>query len=184
MKLKYYLRGAGIGFIVSAILFASFLTALDWGPNKGNASRQEAQMDEPLMGDTVAEAEEKKQEEATTGEVTTENVTPKVEVPQPEKTEEKPEVRIETQTKTDDQVEPVEEEPLQSADAVSFAIKDGESSLTIANNLVNLGLVDDAKAFDEFLSENGYDHRLRTGEFNISAGLSYKDLAETLCKKQ
>ena len=190
MKLKYYLRGAGIGFIVSAILFAVFLTALDWGPRQGHVSTQEASADEAMMGDTVKEAEEKKKAENESEETTktsevdvnketakTEDA-PKVE----EKKEDKPEVNVPTLTKTDDEVENTKEPKVTGN--VKFSIKDGEASNAIAKNLETLGLVDDAKAFDQFLSENGYDHRLRTGDFEISTGMSYKDLAELLCKKQ
>lgn len=201
MKLKYYLRGAGIGFIVSAILFAVFLTALDWGPRQGHVSNQEA-AEESMVGDTVKEAEEKKKAEEqpveetqevktvdTNTDATKPDNTPKSE----EKAEEKPEVKVPTQTKTDEEVNPdtnnTDEDTKPAEDKkvtgnVKFSIKDGEASNAIANNLQSLGLVDDAKAFDQFLSENGYDHKLRTGEFNISTGMSYKDLAELLCKKQ
>lgn len=201
MKLKYYLRGAGIGFIVSAILFAVFLTALDWGPRQGHVSMQEASADEPMMGDTVKEAAEKKKdetvetvektsdvdvkEETTNTESNTDTKTPK---------QEKPEVEVPTQTKTDEEVNPAtnnstDEDTKPAEDKkvtgnVKFSIKDGEASNAIAKNLQSLGLVDDAKAFDQFLSENGYDHKLRTGEFDISTGMSYKDLAELLCKRQ
>lgn len=194
MKLKYYLRGAGIGFIVSAILFAVFLTALDWGPRQGHVSQQVSEVDEPLVGDTVKEAEEKKKaeelEETTkTSEVDIKTEAPKVETDVTEEKEtDKPEVKIPTETKTDTEVKPTD--TIDKADekkvttTVKFAIKDGEASNAIANNLQSLGLVDDAKAFDQFLSENGYDHKLRTGEFEISTGMSYKELAELLCKKQ
>lgn len=187
MKLKYYLRGAGIGFIVSAILFACFLTALDWGPRQGNVSKQEAQVDEPFMGDTVKEAEEKIKEEVKTGEVEVENaVESKSEAVSSEKKEEKPEVKVPTTTKTDEDVKPENQTDPEKklTKNVHFSIKDGEASNAIANNLQSLGLVDDAKAFDQFLSENGYDHKLRTGEFEIETGMDYKDLAELLCKKQ
>lgn len=202
MKLKYYLRGAGIGFIVSAILFAVFLTALDWGPRQGHVSNQEA-TEESMIGDTVKEAEEKKKVEEQLLEETQEvkEVDTNVDTAKPddipnseEKVEEKPEVKFPTQTKTDEEVKPATnnntDENTKPADDkkvtgnVKFSIKDGEASNTVANNLQSLGLVDDAKAFDQFLSENGYDHRLRTGEFNISTGMSYKELAELLCKKQ
>lgn len=201
MKLKYYLRGAGIGFIVSAILFAVFLTALDWGPRQGHVSMQEASADEPMMGDTVKEAAEKKKDEAVETVEKTLDVDVKEETANTESNtdtktpkQEKPEVEVPTQTKTDDEVNPAtnnstDEDTKPAEDKkvtgnVKFSIKDGEASNAIAKNLQSLGLVDDAKAFDQFLSENGYDHKLRTGEFDISTGMSYKDLAELLCKRQ
>lgn len=201
MKLKYYLRGAGIGFIVSAILFAVFLTALDWGPRQGHVSMQEASADEPMMGDTVKEAAEKKKDEAVETVEKTLDVDVKEETANTESNtdtktpkQEKPEVEVPTQTKTDDEVNPAtnnstDEDTKPAEDEkvtgnVKFSIKDGEASNAIAKNLQSLGLVDDAKAFDQFLSENGYDHKLRTGEFDISTGMSYKDLAELLCKRQ
>ena len=194
MKLKYYLRGAGIGFIVSAILFASFLTALDWGPRQGHNSKQEASIeDEKLVGDTVKEAEEKKNQEETTevkpGETKVQDIKPEIEEePKAEpQAEPKPEVKIPTETKTDEDVKPSDDNTEEGSTVtgnVKFSIKDGEASNAIAKNLQSLGLVDDAAKFDEFLSENGYDHHLRTGEFNLSTGMSYKDLAEELTKKK
>ncbi|MCR5802057.1 MAG: endolytic transglycosylase MltG [Lachnospiraceae bacterium] len=64
--------------------------------------------------------------------------------------------------------------------AVSFTVSSGQGSETISSNLYRAGLVDDAKAFDLYLENNGYSRKLRTGTYTISPGLSYSELAQIL----
>lgn len=71
-------------------------------------------------------------------------------------------------------------EPDKSAAAPTvrvITINSGDSSYTVAKKLADVGVVTSAENFDTFLCENGYDKRLRTGNFSIPADASDEQIA-------
>lgn len=69
-----------------------------------------------------------------------------------------------------------------SPDTVSFKISSGMLSNQVAKLLEEKNLVKDAGEFDFFLVQNHYQKRIRTGEYKIPAGASYKEIAEIITK--
>lgn len=68
-------------------------------------------------------------------------------------------------------------------DTVTLVISRGESSITVSKNLQELGLVDDYKAYDRFLCDNGYDHSISTGTYEIPVSATYEEIARIISKK-
>ena len=58
-----------------------------------------------------------------------------------------------------------------------ITIISGDSSYTVAKKLADVGVVSSAETFDTFLCQNGYDKRLRTGNFSIPADASDEQIA-------
>ena len=58
-----------------------------------------------------------------------------------------------------------------------ITINSGDGSYTVAKKLAEAGVVTSAENFDTFLCANGYDKRLRTGEFSIPADASDEQIA-------
>ena len=58
-----------------------------------------------------------------------------------------------------------------------ITINSGDSSYTVAKKLENAGVVSSASNFDTFLCQNGYDKRLRTGNFSIPTDASDEQIA-------
>lgn len=74
---------------------------------------------------------------------------------------------------------PTEEESApQAAAAASVTIVSGDGSYTVARKLEEAGVVSSASSYDDFLCQNGYDKRLRTGTFQIPAGASDEQIAK------
>lgn len=65
----------------------------------------------------------------------------------------------------------------QKASAGNVTIVSGDGSFTVAKKLEEAGFVSSASAFDDFLCQNGYDKRLRTGTFQIPAGADEEQIA-------
>ena len=65
----------------------------------------------------------------------------------------------------------------QSGSAVSITIVSGVGSYTVAKKLEDAGAVFSASDYDDYLCQNGYDKRLRTGTFQIPAGASNEQIA-------
>lgn len=67
---------------------------------------------------------------------------------------------------------------------VTLVISRGESSVTVSKNLQELGLVEDYKAFDRFLCDNGYDHSISTGTYEIPVDATQEEIAKIISKKR
>ena len=63
---------------------------------------------------------------------------------------------------------------------VTLTIYGGNSSDTVARRAEELGLVTNAKEFDEYLVSNGYANRIRVGSFQIPLGASYEYIAKAI----
>lgn len=196
MKLKTYLRGLGLGLIVATLVTGvgsrqtmsdeqikarakelgmmeskTYLTQV-------NESKEEAEslMESETITETVAETEEIETTTLETAAETKENVTETKETVSEETAETVPETES----------EPVEESPEQSIEettspeTVTFQIHSGDSSVSVAKRLAEAGLVGDAKAFDQYLCQNGYDKKIRVGTYEIQNDSSNEEIAKII----
>lgn len=68
----------------------------------------------------------------------------------------------------------------ESTTYVTMEIKSGMWSDEISRKLTELELVDDAEAFDKYLSENGYESNIKVGSYRIPMGATYQQIAEII----
>ena len=113
----------------------------------------------------------------TISEPETDPVTESETEPEPE-----PVVEPEPEPEPEPVVEPEPEpEPGPAAGTyVTLTVYSGNSSDTVANRAKELGLVTDAKDFDNYLVRNGYANRIRVGSFQIPVGASYDTIAKAI----
>ena len=172
MRLKYYLRGLGIGIVVTAVIMGV------------SAERQK-----PVMTDEQIIARAKElgmvEQEGILAEIAGESV---VAVDQTEEAKaeapEQEEVKAETpKTETADQ-ETAKPETVQKTSSVVVSIYPGEGSYTVSRKLAALGLVESADIYDKFLCQNGYDKKLCTGNYTITEGATADEIARILTKRQ
>lgn len=69
------------------------------------------------------------------------------------------------------------------AATITVTINSGDGSDTVARHLAELGVITDAGDFDRYLCQNGYDKKLATGNHEINAGAGYQEIAEILIKR-
>ena len=192
MRLKYYLRGLGIGIVVTAVIMG--VSAERQKPVMTDeqiiARAKELGMVEQegilaeIAGESVAavdqtedaKAEAPKQEEAKAEAPKQEEA--KAEAPEQE--EEKAEM---PKTETADQ-ETAKPETVQKTSSVVVSIYPGEGSYTVSRKLAALGLVESADIYDKFLCQNGYDKKLCTGNYTITEGATADEIARILTKRQ
>ena len=211
MKLKYYLRGLGIGILVTAVIMSVTNKPKEMTDAQIKMRARELGMvEESVLSDLQAKEElsdmaaveemlnEYTQEEENVEEVTetdeaeviTEEVTEteKAEVITEEVAElEEAEVITEEVTKTNKEVEETEEsDKVDVIDEVieSFTVvkvERGNGSEVVSRRLYEAGLVESAVEYNQFLVKNGYDRRLSVGNHEIPAGASYEEMARILC---
>lgn len=175
MKLKYYLRGLGIGILVkAAILTIVYHT-------KGSMSDSQIMKRAAQLGMVMASTEDDTlfaqttQVDTTieeTGTISVEETTTVVETTEAvtEASTEKP-----TEAPTEVPTEPA------AAEAV-LTISPGMYSESVSAELVRLGIITNQKEFNSYLVNNGYAECIQTGDFKIKADMSYDEIARIITK--
>lgn len=69
-----------------------------------------------------------------------------------------------------------------AGDTVTLVIRRGESSVTVSKSLQELGLIDDYKVYDKFLCDNGYDHYISAGIYEIPINSSHEEIVRIISK--
>lgn len=209
MKLKYYLRGLGIGMIVTALILGiSF------------SSRQE-QASQPMTDDqireraaelgmvdsseltlaalqnsakqqaesTLEETTETQEQKEITGETTEETETTaepqetQTETAEPETTA-SPEPAAEPETTTAQEVTSAPETTAaEQTQTAGITINRGADSGSVSRQLYEAGLVENAKAFDNYLCNNGYSRSINPGTYEIAPGTSEEEIAKIITGK-
>ena len=196
MKLKYYLRGLGIGIFVTALI----MTIASSG--KGAMTDEEvirratelgmvtssktliSQQQEESLTETERPVEVT---QAPTPEPVEETMQPSVEEPTdaPQESSEERQESEPTEVPTDEPVAESEEEPAdtpQPGESVTLTVYSGEHSATVAKRMEELGLIDDYLDFDDYLCDNGYSRFVNSGIYKIKPGLSYEELAKIITR--
>ena len=182
MKLKYYLRGLGIGVFFTTVIFM-FVVSMhkNDAPSQSNRvpeteSKTVAQYENNTQKASSWETTETEQPLETEQPTETESTQPKVE-PETEPTEPTPETE-----KAEPPKQPETQEE-KKADKVRLEIKGGEYSDVVCRKLEMAGLVDNAAAFNKFLVDGDYDNAILPGVYDIPPGSTYEEIAVLLTTK-
>lgn len=187
MKLKYYLRGLGIGIIVTTILLM-----IAFALHKPTMSDVDIIARAKQLGMVMPEDEELLQDTETT-ESTEVTAVPETETAQIEEqtTEvatniEEPVTAEETEmTDTEVATEVSSEANEENNTAVNAApytlvVNRGDVCRIVCENLQANGVVDDAEAFRKFLGQKGFASSISVGSYSIPYGLDYEEIYQIL----
>ncbi|MBE6014551.1 MAG: endolytic transglycosylase MltG [Lachnospiraceae bacterium] len=174
MKLKYYLRGLGIGIIISVLILS--------------LSGSTARMSD---SEVIKRAEE-------LGYTKSNENSDKIKDHMNENSSSAPEessAAPEEQTSVEQPAEPSSAEPATvepapepattttSDTSITITIADGEYSDVIASRLAAAGAVSDADDFNKYLISKGYDRLIYKGQCIIPPGADYEQIAQILISK-
>ena len=181
MKLKYYLRGIGIGMIVTALLFII-------GASRSNqmsdteiiARAKELGLVEKTVLREPSSTEEASKEEVDSDEEISENMSQESESVEEEAESSLEETSGDVSEPASEVISETEESEEVIEEYVVIAIVSGDSSVSVSQKVFEAGLVESALEFDRFLCANGYDRRLSVGQHEIKTGASMKEIAEEL----
>lgn len=206
MKLKYYLRGLGIGIIVTALLMG--FSDSKAANQRTTAPDEEAKteiMEEVSQTKTTEMIELSEETTKETNEETvysTETETVEVQTSEQEteaqKDAETGESQIETEetdeadeqsSESESDEETSEEEDsalmIQEGAKESFLLHvvKGDDSGTVSRKLQNAGMIENAAEFDAFLMQHGYDKKISVGTIEIPMNSSWLEIAQKLAGK-
>lgn len=199
MKLKYYLRGLGIGMIVTALILGISFSHRQGQETQILTDDQIRERAEQLgmvdsseltlaaLQNSVQQAQENTEkteaspEPDTEGTITTSE--PETTVA-PENTTE-PETTAAPENTVEPEATPQPETiaASEASQAVTVTVKKGASSGSVSNRLQEAGLVEDAKSFDNYLCNNGYSRSINPGTYEIVPGTSEEEIAKIITGK-
>lgn len=171
MNLKYYLRGLGIGLIVTTII-------LTISNNVGSASNKNSGVgsqvpQEPTSGSVIAF------DRQTTTESTTE-------APKEEESTTEPSTEAVTQQTTQEVTRATTQAVATSAsdgNEVRVVIKDVYYGTQAADILYDAGLIIDKNEFVQYLISTGYGTKIQEGVYSIPKGSSYEAICQAISRK-
>lgn len=206
MKIRYYLRGLGLGILFTTVFF------LIGGSSKQTMSdemiKERAKelgmientvladigntMDESVeesivISETVSTEVNTDIEVESTSEMDTETVaeetSPETEESVEETSMEEELSEVETESSSEEEIlSEEEEETPETGQIISIVVNKGEGSDTVSRRLYEAGLVDDPYEYDRYLMQNKYDRKIGAGEHLIPAGSSWQEIAQLLCR--
>lgn len=175
MKLKYYLRGLGIGILVTAAILTIVYHT------KGSMSDSQIKKRAEQLGMVMASTEEDTLFAQTTQADTTIEETGTISVEETTTVVETTEAV--TEAPTEKPTEAPTEVPTEPAAAEAvLTISPGMYSESVSAELVRLGIITNQKEFNSYLVNNGYAERIQTGDFKIKADMSYDEIARIITK--
>ena len=220
MNLKYYLRGLGIGIIVTALIMGIVTGGKGRSLSDEEIIKRAEQlgmtMESDVLSEALPEAEEEEapmQEDASAQAELQDNAMEDGEqdpqnaeaAPQEEEAEEGTEQQTEESIPDEEAEESLPEEirqdgteeadtapegeAFQEADEqaekeIPISISGGEGSMSVCRKLQEAGLVASASEFDTFLCQNGYDKKLKAGDFEIPEQADPEQIARILCRME
>lgn len=217
MERRYYLRGLGLGILITAIIMGAAQRGSKEMSDEEvrQRARELGMIENTVLSEPVAEPEadaKKAETDLAAAEEKSEEAAPADTEPVTEDMQEAAADEQDTQEQTDAedsqeqadavdaQAEPeqadaqtaLEEETEQSTGAQSetktaasgeaqiFTIDKGDSSVSVAQKLEQAGLISSAASYDRFLCDNGYDKKIRAGEYTIPADAGDEQIARII----
>ena len=194
MKLKYYLRGLGVGIVVTALI----LTIANHLGNKmsdediikraaklGMVMKEDESLFPPTEPETTTPepTSPSPAEQETTAVKPAEQETTAVKPAEPETTTPEPTTPVPTEPET---TTPVPAEPQTSGIVIHTAtitVTSGMYSEAVSQKLEEAGIVKNWREFNEYLTSNGYSERLQTGTHSFNSEMGYNEIAEILVSR-
>lgn len=172
MRLKYYLRGLGLGIIFTCVILMIF--------SNGNKSKDTSVV-EDSNGIELTEAvgndfdSNEEEEQSVTDESNND--------------ENDSNSNDETQSLDENINKPIDDQTVNEitgdsgeleSEYVSLVIEQGDIARDVAEKLYEDGIINDVEAFRKYLGETGVSHTLHAGEYQIKVGATFEEIVEVL----
>lgn len=192
MRLKYYLRGLGLG-----IIFAVIIMMIGFHDNKQSMSDTEIIEKAKTLGMVEAKnisgtvADEYNSEKTDSSATNSDASSQKTETEQDSQMQDSQTAQEDTQQEDTQQeaAQPAADakqeivEPQDAVTTYTITVTSQDTCRTIAEKLKALNLVDDAEQFRIYMGQKGADHFIADGEHVIPQGASYDDIITILTQK-
>ena len=191
MRLKYYLRGLGLGIIFTCLMFMLFSNKKADNTDQMDINQQLEITTETLSNQTSGDDKnDSANDEAVSGSADVQNNTDAEDDVNAQNNADAQNTAdnqtgasdtTDTSNQTDDSnitgetgTDDVQDE------YVTLVIEKGDIARDVAESLYEDGIIDDAESFRKYLGETGVSRTLHAGEYNIKVGSTYEEIVELL----
>lgn len=195
MKLKYYLRGIGIGMVVTAVIMSiSFagrsqtmtdeeikIRARELGMKESTILIESSLSSEESPEESSEESPEESPEESSEE---TAGVSSGDEAEERVSDEDTQQASMEEPVESSEEKTIEEAEPSLEGEFVRIEIRRGDTSVSVSEKLLQAGLIEDAGEYDRYLCANGYDKSIHVDSFDIPVGAGHEEIAKIITKRQ
>lgn len=198
MKFKYYLRGCGLGILVASIVlmvsFHSQNKTMDDTAVMGRASELGMIMPETEIVSTEADSQlpESGTQSTDTDFSSNKNQKQNTKDSQNKTDGSSQKEEKDTQMASDDKTgsgnnkdteSKKKEDKKEESEEITVEIKKGEVCRQLAEELEQIGLVEDAETFRKYMQQIGYDDRIKVGTYTLKRGMTEKEIADTFVEE-
>lgn len=182
MKVKYYLRGLGIGILLTTVILGiSFNTKSKELTNEEIMTRAEAlgmvREEDTIFPKNNKETEDlEEKEELTESQDGTDGI--QEDSARNENNIEKDEEKIETSETTE--ADELDENREPDKIEITFKITSGMWSEDVSRLLAEVGLLENAGEFNTYLKNNGYQNRIQVGNYTIQKDATFEEIANRI----
>lgn len=191
MRLKYYLRGLGLGIIFTCLMFMLFSNKKADNTDQMDANQQLETTTETLSSQTSGDDKnDTANDEAVSGGADVQNNTDAeadvnaqnntdAQNPADNQTGESDTTDTSNQTDDSDITGETGTDDVQD-EYVTLVIEKGDIARDVAESLYEDGIIDDVESFRKYLGETGVSRTLHAGKYNIKVGSTYEEIVELL----
>lgn len=198
MKFKYYLRGCGLGILVASIVlmvsFHSQNKTMDDTAVMERASELGMIMPETEIVSTEADSQlpESGTQSTDTDFSSNKNQKQNTKDSQNKTDGSSQKEEKDTQMASDDKTgsgnnkdteSKKKEDKKEESEEITVEIKKGEVCRQLAEDLEQIGLVEDAETFRKYMQQLGYDDRIKVGTYTLKRGMTEKEIADTFVEE-
>lgn len=198
MKFKYYLRGCGLGILVASIVlmvsFHSQNKTMDDTAVMERASELGMIMPETEIVSTEADSQLPESGTQSTDTDFSSNKNQKQNTKDSQNNTDGSSQKDEkdTQMASDDKTgsgnnkdteSKKKEDKKEGSEEITVEIKKGEVCRQLAEELEQIGLVEDAETFRKYMQQLGYDDRIKVGTYTLKRGMTEKEIADTFVEE-
>lgn len=198
MKFKYYLRGCGLGILVASIVlmvsFHSQNKTMDDTAVMERASELGMIMPETEIVSTEADSQLPESGTQLTDTDFSSNKNQKQNTKDSQNNTDGSSQKEEkdTQMASDDKTgsgnnkdteSKKKEDKKEESEEITVEIKKGEVCRQLAEELEQIGLVEDAETFRKYMQQLGYDDRIKVGTYTLKRGMTEKEIADTFVEE-
>ncbi|MDD6632247.1 MAG: hypothetical protein SOT58_11425 [Agathobacter sp.] len=191
MRLKYYLRGLGLGIIFTCLMFMLFSNKKADNTDQMDINQQLETTTETLSNQTSGDDKnDTANDEAVSGSADVQNNTDAEDDVNAQNNADAQNTAdnqtgasdtTDTSNQTDDSNITGETSTDDVQDEyVTLVIEKGDIARDVAESLYEDGIIDDAESFRKYLGETGVSRTLHAGEYNIKVGSTYEEIVELL----
>lgn len=192
MRLKYYLRGLGLGIIFTCLMFMLFSNkTANNNTDQTDIYNQIDAATETLSNETGSgENNDTANDASVTDDTDVQNdanVSDNLEAQNGQDTQNNPQAQdnAEAQNSADNQTDDSNITGETGTDDVqdgyvTLVIEKGDIARDVAESLYEDGIIDDVESFRKYLGETGVSRTLHAGKYNIKVGSTYEEIVELL----